>query len=166
VAAVVLTAAVSAAAIRSRHKPKLTVLDPERAGREKVSVAEPPALQAPRAGGQEHADPVPKIEASAHRAPAVSPRPVYDRYALELEVLQPARAALARGDFSSALSSIAEHERRFPNGELTEEREALRVQALSGLGRTEEANRAAAAFRERFPGSVLLSRMQSLRPVP
>jgi len=39
---------------------------------------------------------------------------------------------------------------------LLEEREALRVKALSGLGRVEEARRAAHAFEARFPRSVLL----------
>jgi outer membrane protein assembly factor BamD (BamD/ComL family) len=96
----------------------------------------------------------------------VSAHNTRERYALELKVLQPARAALARGDFSAALASIAEHRRRFPDGQLSEEREALRVQALSGLGRNEEATRAAAAFRKNFPGSVLISRMQALRPTP
>jgi hypothetical protein len=74
----------------------------------------------------------------------------------ELRLLQQARFAVARGDFAAALSPIAEHTRRFKNGRLAEEREALRVKALSGLHRTEEARRAAAAFRARFPRSVLL----------
>jgi hypothetical protein len=114
---------------------------------------------------QDHADAPAKHESPARPAPAVSPHTGNERYALELKVLQPARAAVARDDFSSALAAIAEHERRFPDGQLAEEREALRVQALSGLQRTEEASRAAAAFRERFPGSVLLSRMRkSLHP--
>jgi hypothetical protein len=52
--------------------------------------------------------------------------------------------------------SAAQHARRFKTGRLVEEREALRVKALAGLGRTEEARRAAAAFRARFPRSVLL----------
>ena len=70
--------------------------------------------------------------------------------------MREARAAVARGDFAAALSPIAEHTRRFKNGRLVEEREALRVKALGGLGRTAEARHAAAAFRARFPRSVLL----------
>ena len=74
-------------------------------------------------------------------------------------MLQPARAAVARADVTAALAAIAEHERRFPNGQLTEEREALRVLALAGAHRSEEARRAAATFRKRFPRSMLLARM-------
>jgi hypothetical protein len=180
VAVVVATAAVSAAAIRARHKrvdgptatgapsatPASSALDREPARQDEGSVAAPPAFPSSEAEVRDHTEPAPKNEGAARPAHAASPRPAYERYALELKVLQPARAAVARGDFSSALASIAEHERRFPDGELTEEREALRVQALSGLGRTEEASRAATAFRQRFPGSVLLSRMRVFLPSP
>jgi hypothetical protein len=92
---------------------------------------------------------------------ALAPRPAtpQEAYALELKLLSPARAAVARADFAGALAAVGEHERHFPAGRLAEEREALRVQALSGLHRTNDARRAAAAFRARFPGSILLSRM-------
>ena len=74
----------------------------------------------------------------------------------ELHLMRQARGAVARSDFAGALSPINEHARRFKNGRLVEEREALRVKALVGLGRSEEARRAAADFRTRFPRSVLL----------
>ncbi len=77
-------------------------------------------------------------------------------YAQELAVLQPARSAIARGDFAAALQAVSEHSRLFPSGLLGEERDALRVRALSGLHRGEEANRAVAAFRHRYPRSVFL----------
>jgi len=74
----------------------------------------------------------------------------------ELGLLRQARAAVARQDFAAALPPIAEHARQFRGGRLTEEREALRVRALSGLGRRDDARRAADAFAVRFPHSVLL----------
>jgi hypothetical protein len=74
----------------------------------------------------------------------------------ELRLLSRARAAVARADFAAALPPIAQHARRFGDGLLAEEREALRVGALAGLGREEEARRAAGAFRTRFPQSVLV----------
>ena len=91
-------------------------------------------------------------------APGLSPA---DAARVELRLLRQARAAVARGDFTDALSPINEHTRRFKNGRLVEEREALRVKALGGLGRTEEARRAAIAFRARFPRSVLLPAVSS-----
>jgi hypothetical protein len=85
-----------------------------------------------------------------------------EAYALELQVLQPARQAVSQRHFTSALSTIAEHQRKFPSGKLAEEREALRVKALVGLGRTAEAQRAGAAFRARFPRSALLGRIDEM----
>jgi hypothetical protein len=106
--------------------------------------------------------PKPAAQSSRGAAPASRPVTPQEAYERELEVLGPARAAVARRDFSSALTAIGEHERRFPMGLLSEEREALRVQALSGLNRPEAAARAAAAFRRRFQGSILLSHMKDL----
>jgi len=118
-----------------------------------VNASEPVALTAPPEPSS--VAPIPAAsEPAPHRA---TPQ---EAYALELELLSPARAAVARGDFASALAAIGEHERRFPAGRLAEEREALRVQALSGLHRTSDARTCAAAFRARFPGSILLSRMK------
>lgn len=82
-----------------------------------------------------------------------------ESYAAELRLLQRAQAAYASSHFADALALAAEHRRRFPRGRLTEEREALRVRALSRAGRTDEADRAAKAFAERFPRSVLLPRL-------
>jgi len=85
----------------------------------------------------------------------------------ELKLLRQARAAVAREAYAAALTPIAEHAHKFKDGRLAEEREALRVKALAGLGRTDEARRAATAFRARFPRSVLLpavSQMPSSEP--
>ena len=83
-------------------------------------------------------------------------------YAMELRLLQPAQRALKRKDYASVLASVAEHQRRFPAGRLAEEREALRVKALLGLGRDAEAQRAGTAFREHFPDSALGGRMDEM----
>jgi hypothetical protein len=95
---------------------------------------------------------------------AARPASREEGYARELRLLQPARQAVSAGSFASALSSIAAHERRFPNGRLAEEREALRVKALRGLGRADDARRAAAEFRRQFPRSVLSSQMGEAPP--
>jgi len=80
----------------------------------------------------------------------------------ELLLLQGARAAVAASDFATARTALQEHARRFPSGQLTEEREALRVKTLIGLGRPQEARQAARAFEARFPGSVLGPAVSSL----
>jgi hypothetical protein len=164
-AAVLVAASLSAAAIRARRHVDLPAFEPAPAA---PKVDQAPAVRAvPEGLAPEPTDPSEVV--SPNVASPASPRATTgpEGYALELKVLQPARAAVARGDFSSALSAIAEHERRFPVGQLTEEREALRVQALSGAHRTDEARRAAVAFRKRFPHSVLLSRMkEALQATP
>jgi hypothetical protein len=83
-------------------------------------------------------------------------------YAVELRILQPAQQAVALHDFASALATIAEHQRLYPSGILAEEREGLRVKALVGLGRVDEAQRAGAAFRKHFPRSALLGRIAEM----
>jgi len=82
-------------------------------------------------------------------------------YASELELLEPARSSIARGDFQGALSAIVRHQHEYPHGQLTQEREALRVRALWGSGQTRAAELSAAAFRKRYPRSGLLSWMKT-----
>jgi hypothetical protein len=75
--------------------------------------------------------------------------------AAEQSLLDPARAALAGGDGATALSRLAQHERRFPAGLLSQEREAMTIRALVLTGARADAERRAAAFRSRYPGSLL-----------
>ena len=87
------------------------------------------------------------------------PATARESYAAELDLLARAQVACTAREFADALALVAEHGRRFPSGRLAEEREGLRVRALAGAGRTEEARRAAAAFAGRFPRSILLPRL-------
>lgn len=84
----------------------------------------------------------------------------------ELGLLQRARMAVARKDFASAMPLLEEHARRFGTGRLAEEREALRVRALAGLGRDTDARRAAADFAKRFPRSPLVSAVEQMPLLP
>jgi hypothetical protein len=122
----------------------------------------PPASSAELVPSAELEEPrvLPLSDEAAEQEPAAKSRPrPSETYALELALLDRARAAVAGSDFVTALVSIREHRQRFPNGRLVEEREALRVKALRGLGRDDEARRAAADFAARFPRSVLLPKM-------
>ena len=120
----------------------------------------------------------PSVVASARELPAAeadpAPQPIsrpklqhshrplspQESYAAELYLLQRAQSDYASQDFPDALVLVAEHARRFPNGRLAEEREALRVRSLAGAGRGDQARRALAAFAKRFPRSVLLPRLR------
>jgi hypothetical protein len=80
----------------------------------------------------------------------------------ELRLLERAQQFAARGDYAAALAVTTEHERRYSGGRLCEEREALRLRALIGLGRDNEARQAAARFRRDFPRSVLLPKLDDM----
>jgi hypothetical protein len=73
----------------------------------------------------------------------------------EQALLDPARAALARGDGVAALARLDVHERRFPTGALSQEREAMSIRALVLTGRRDRAVARAASFRARYPDSLL-----------
>ncbi len=132
-----------------------------------VKLIAPAAPAAPVAS----ADPVAPAEIAAVEA-APDVRPTHagpamhssraDAVREELRLLWLARAAVARRDFAGALAPLSEHARRFKDGRLTEEREALRVRALAGLGRTSEARQAAHRFEARFPRSVLLPAVRQM----
>jgi hypothetical protein len=93
-----------------------------------------------------------KSAGGSHQVQSQSTTPVVDA---ELSLLQRARLAVNRGAHASAMSDLTEHQRRFPASRLREEREALRIRALEGLGKSEDARRAADKFRQRYPKSVL-----------
>jgi hypothetical protein len=128
----------------------------------------PPRMTAPvRVGAPELFMPIAPQEApvaKVHRA--ARPATPQESYAAELSLLQRAQVAYAGGDFSGALVLVADHARRFPNGRLAEEREALRVRSLARSGRSEEARRAATTFANRFPRSVLLPRLRQTAGIP
>lgn len=140
---------------------------PERAPGTQVS---PPALQnrpLSIGGALPNAAPVPQPAAEPapqSRAETATPPPTGDgtrplnikQFAAELALLEPARSSISRGDYAGALTAINQHRREFPASQLSEEREALRIRALWGLGQRPAALNAAKSFRKRYPRSSLL----------
>jgi hypothetical protein len=133
-----------------------------------VSPPGPASKAGPAAFLSQEAGPSGKPRGAIEELPAPSSAPAIHRPLQGrgnenvLRILRLARAAVAREDFAVALRSIADHTRRFPDGELVEEREALHVKALAGLGRAEDTRRTAVAFRRRFPNSILLPAIEQL----
>ena len=125
-----------------------------------------PWVPAPSIGAPETTVPDSPIPAEAPRRRRVVGRtgaaPVRASHA-ELQLLRMAREDVTNGDYAEALTIIGEHSRRFRNGGLVEEREALRVKSLAGLGRLDEARRAAAELRARFPRSVFLPTFERIQ---
>ena len=123
-----------------------------------------------------HAPPVPVTPPSVSLAPTRAPSPVAllaptaapvpgatdtpsasilpDRTAEELALIQQMQTALRAGDTARTLAIVAEHERRFPDGQLAPEREGAKVIALctgAPRDRAAELGRAFLASHARSP---------------
>jgi len=86
--------------------------------------------------------------------------------ARERALLDLARANAAHGEPALVLEQIEKHRREFPQGRLTEEREALAIRALLALGRGDEARARADAFRTTYPNSFLTPAIDSALSAP
>ncbi|MEY2934533.1 MAG: hypothetical protein RL033_5282 [Pseudomonadota bacterium] len=105
---------------------------------------------------------LPAAPASEPLPPATRPSP-RAASGSEAELLRRAQALLAARP-ERALALTAEHQRRFRDGALAEEREALAIEALRRLGRGQAAQRRALAFERRYPNSVHASRVRGTAP--
>jgi hypothetical protein len=100
--------------------------------------------------------PTPNTQASPMR------RPASDSLAEEVSLVSKAEQRLYAGYADDALKILAEHERRFPNGTLAEQRMAARVQSLCTLGRIAEAKIDLAKLARAYPLSPQLDRGRKL----
>jgi hypothetical protein len=158
-ALLLFTAAGATAALYAHATRSAEIAPPPRGRPEKPSVLaaapERPALET---------DPAPQLVWHPKLQRPHRPLSPQESYAAELYLLQRAQSEYASQDFPDALVLVAEHARRFPNGRLAEEREALRVRSLAGAGRGDEARRVLATFARRFPRSALLARLREPAP--
>ncbi len=96
-----------------------------------------------------HATPVEASPAPPLQAPVAAPAP-----RSQAQYLADASRALSLGDAAHALELIDEDTRVHPSGALVEERDALRINALSTLGRDAEAREAARRLLATHPNSI------------
>jgi hypothetical protein len=108
----------------------------------------------------------PSIDEPRDEARPVAPPTMSGVLAAEQALLDPARAALAQGDGAGALARLAQHERRFPNGALAQEREAMTIRALVLAGDRDAARARAESFRSRYPGSLLTPMIEKTLAAP
>jgi RNA polymerase sigma-70 factor (ECF subfamily) len=100
---------------------------------------------------------LPRAAVTASAAPSpIAKEETDDGEALAAEsaILDVARSGIARGEPEPALEAVGRHQRRFPHGLLTEEREALAIRALLLAARDDEAHARASRFRAAYPGSM------------
>jgi hypothetical protein len=139
-------------------------IDATRGGEHLVSrpVAAPAMTSASTAG-----EPLPSArvvvdDAAATATASVSvPAPLKSSLAAERDLLDRARSQLASGKPQVALGALEQHAKRFPRGQLSEEREAMWVNVLALVGRAEDARAKGEAFARRFPNSLMGSSVQA-----
>jgi len=83
---------------------------------------------------------------------------------LERLLLDEALAAVKARDLATAAALLDHHAAEYPEGRLTEEREALRVSVREARGDHAGAVEAARRFRMRFPGSVFRPTVDAVAP--
>lgn len=116
--------------------------------------AQPPSLGVEGTASAAHASPSPSSTAALK--PFSS-----DTLARERAVLDRARQKLAVSEPEQALQFLEQHRLAYPNGKLTEEREAMLINVLVTLGQGERAKARGAAFAKRFPSSMMLSSVKA-----
>jgi hypothetical protein len=98
----------------------------------------------------------PARPAPRHRTASAKSAGSIDSLAAERTILDGARAALIHHDAPGALRALRSHARSFPRGQLLEERESMRVQALALAYDDDGARAAGEKFRRHFPRSMFL----------
>lgn len=100
------------------------------------------------------------VASAAGAAPApVAPRPSTAASLDEAHQIEAARAALSRGDCPRAVAQLDAYDSSHPNGQLKPEAMALRIQALTNMGKTTEARALASEFVQKYPQHPLLGRV-------
>ena len=118
-------------------------------------VAQPVAQPEPE---KPPAKPTPVVKRKPIVVDTPPPQPPKPR---EIDLLDPAHAALRANDPARALALATEHAGIYPRGALSEEREAIMIEALHRLGRAEARTRFD-QFVERFPRSGYRTRLERL----
>jgi hypothetical protein len=143
-------------ALLTRAPAPVVVVVPS-APRPELPIAPPPtAPDIPTVSAND----LPLVPAPSAIARAPAPIASVAGLASEQALLDRARAALKRGDPGAAIAPLDEHARLFPRGALTEEREALGIQALARSGRLADAEERAARFEKSFPNSLMAPAVQ------
>jgi hypothetical protein len=142
--------------------------------------ARPADDAAPVASEADVPERVPELDDGLERAPKTaqprstppartSPRPQRDEAPAEagdslsdeMDLLKRAKLALSRGEAKRAASLLDEHARRFPDGVLLQERQALRVVALCDAGELARGREEAKRFLSAHPKAALAERVRA-----
>lgn len=120
-----------------------------------------------RHGERDHATPSDHATESDHAAPSDSaPATAVDELRAEMALIREARQALRAARPEGALEVLDAHARAFPEGQMREDREVLRIEALCAAGKAPQARAEAQLFLRAFPGSAHAQRVRSICAEP
>ena len=122
---------------------------PARPATHVADAAEADGAAPARAAAGPRQGPAPNVATS--REPAFSPP---DRLAQEVMLLSRATAELRTGHVAKALKALDEHQRKFPNGLLSEDRRTAKAQALCLLGQLTKGRAELALLPPQSPGAA------------
>lgn len=144
------------------RRPPAPVAPPPAAPVLTAPVAAPVPVAAPTPAPVVAPTPAPvALPSPAVVAPArPRPQPAPDTLAEELRLLNAARRALAARQLDDAARPLAEHARRFPRGQLAEEREATAALVTCARGDRDASARAAERFLRAHPRSPQAPRVR------
>lgn len=135
---------------------------PQRVAPAPPTLPEPEPEPEPVIEPQVVAPPAPALNRAAKASlKPTPPAEANDELGDERSLVEQARTALGRGSPADALTALSAHERRYPRGQLAEERLAMQVLTLTSLGRHDEARARAEEFRARFPNGLFRSAVDS-----
>lgn len=124
------------------------------------AAAEPAQIMPPAVGSAELAEVEEAASPKSIRGP--KPRTGSDSLSRELNLIDGARAALLRGEPSSALRTLQTYRSQFPRGALQAEATVQRVEALIAIGDRGSASTIGESFLARHPESPYSQRIASL----
>jgi hypothetical protein len=93
-------------------------------------------------------------------------RAIADALAAELALVREARTALRADRPAQALALLDAHARAFPAGQMREDRQVLRIEALCAAGKVPQARAEAAMFLRTFVGSAHAVRVRNACAAP
>lgn len=120
---------------------------------ERVAPPEPAPTSLPVLEAEAPASPDPAPPTKPPSELKTAPQPAGDALAQEVALLSRATSDLRSGRAGAALKLLGEHQRKFPNGMLAVERQAVRAQALCTLKRVSEGRAAIAQLAPQSPAA-------------
>jgi len=125
----------------------------------RTSLPREPATPAANPNATEQVDPLPPLEPKSEPLPTTS---AAAQRVSEVELIDAARRALAKGQFRQALAELDRYDQSAKPGVLSREARVVRIEALHRAGQTERARSLAEQYLREFPQDAHAARLRSL----